>query len=38
MGDKIELKRMIVLDYEYMAEYIDNNSDLLGERQSEAYN
>ena len=37
MGDKIELKRMTALDYEYMEEYIDNNTDLLSEWQDDAY-
>jgi hypothetical protein len=37
MGDKIELKRMTALDYEYMEEYIDNNTDLLAEWQDDAY-
>lgn len=37
MGDKIELLMANPLDYEYMEEYIDNNSDLLGEWQNDAY-
>lgn len=37
MGDKMELKMVNPLDYEYMEEYIDNNSDLLSEWQDDAY-
>lgn len=38
IGDRIALKRITPLDYEYMEEYIDNNCDLLSEWQDDAYN
>lgn len=38
MGDRIVLKRYHPLDYEYMQQYIDENVDILGERQSDVYN
>lgn len=38
IGDRIQLKRVTPLDYDYMQEYIDNNVDLLSEWQEDAYN
>ena len=38
MEDRIMLKRYSPLDYDYMQEYIDENSDLLSEWQDDAYN
>ena len=37
MGDKIVLKRITPLDYDYMRNYIDENADLLSEWQDDVY-
>lgn len=37
IDNRLMLKRYTPLDYDYMNEYIENNADILGERQRAAY-